>query len=46
MTAPTPHSKPAPAVADYTRIVDDLTYHYDGVFDRNTVQRASSTPPT
>jgi arsenate reductase len=33
----TPHTKPA---ADYTRIVDDLTYHYDGVFNRATVQRA------
>ena len=26
--------------AEYTRIVDDLTYHYDGVFSRETVQRA------
>ncbi|MEO6142844.1 MAG: hypothetical protein ABIP19_02600 [Dermatophilaceae bacterium] len=35
----TPHTTPAP-VADYTRIVDDLAYHYDGVFNRETVQRA------
>jgi protein-tyrosine-phosphatase len=26
--------------AEYTRIVDDLTYHYDGVFSRESVQRA------
>lgn len=26
--------------ADYTWIVDDLTYHYDGVFSRATVQAA------
>jgi arsenate reductase len=26
--------------AEYTRIVDDLAYHYDGVFSRQTVQRA------
>ena len=32
--------RPRPAPADYTRIVDDLTYHYDGVFDRDAVQRA------
>ena len=36
----TPHPKTATAAADYTRIVDDLTYHYEGVFDRETVQRA------
>ena len=35
----TPHTKPALS-AQYTRIVDDLTYHYDGVFSRDTVQRA------
>jgi arsenate reductase len=35
----TPHTKPALS-AEYTRIVDDLTYHYDGVFSRDTVQRA------
>jgi arsenate reductase len=35
----TPHTKPA-LPAQYTRIVDDLTYHYDGVFSRDTVQRA------
>jgi arsenate reductase len=35
----TPHTKPALA-AEYTRIVDDLTYHYGGVFSRDTVQRA------
>jgi len=32
-------AKPAPS-AEYTRIVDDLTYRYDGVFNRETVQRA------
>jgi len=37
---PTPHAEPAHTGADYTRIVDDLTYHYDGVFDRDTIQRA------
>jgi arsenate reductase len=36
---PTPDTKPAPA-AEYARIVDDLTYRYDGVFNRETVQRA------
>jgi arsenate reductase (thioredoxin) len=37
----TPHTKlTSTAAADYTRIVDDLTYHYDGVFDRDSVQRA------
>jgi arsenate reductase (thioredoxin) len=36
----TPHTKPAPTYAEYTRIVDDLTYHYDGVFNRATVQSA------
>jgi arsenate reductase (thioredoxin) len=36
----TSHTPPAPAAGDYTRIVDDLTYRYDGVFDRDTVQRA------
>jgi protein-tyrosine-phosphatase len=35
-----PDTKPAAAAADYTRIVDDLTYHYDGVFEREAVQRA------
>jgi arsenate reductase len=35
----TPHTKPA-LTAEYTRIVDDLTYHYDGVFSRQSVQRA------
>jgi len=35
-----PHTRPAPADAEYMRIVDDLTYHYEGVFDRETVQRA------
>jgi arsenate reductase len=35
----TPHTKPALS-AQYTWIVDDLTYHYDGVFSRDTVQRA------
>jgi arsenate reductase (thioredoxin) len=34
-----PPAKPAPS-AEYTRIVDDLTYRYDGVFSRGTVQRA------
>ena len=36
----TPHTAHAPAAADYTRIVDDLTYHYEGVFERDHVQRA------
>ena len=36
----TPPAKSAAASGDYTRIVDDLTYHYEGVFDRDTVQRA------
>ena len=36
----TPHTKPVPAAADDIRIVDDLTYHDDGVVDRDTVQRA------
>jgi len=36
----TPHTKAASTAADYTRIVDDLTYRYDGVFDRDTVQQA------
>jgi arsenate reductase len=31
--------RPAPSV-EYNRIVDDLTYRYDGVFSRETVQRA------
>jgi arsenate reductase len=35
----TPSTTPA-LTAEYTRIVDDLTYHYDGVFSRDTVQRA------
>jgi protein-tyrosine-phosphatase len=35
----TPPTKPA-LTAEYTRIVDDLTYHYDGIFSRQTVQRA------
>lgn len=34
-----PHTKPVPAT-EYIRIVDDLTYRYDGVFNRETVQRA------
>ena len=36
---PTPETRPAP-VAEYARIVDDLTYRYDGGFNRETVQRA------
>jgi len=36
----TPHTKAASTAADYTRIVDDLTYRYDGVFDRDTVHQA------
>jgi arsenate reductase len=36
---PSPQTKPAPS-PEYTRIVDDLTYRYDGVFSRDTVQRA------
>ena len=35
-----PHTNPAVVDAEYTRIVDDLAYHYDGVFGRGTVQRA------
>jgi len=35
----TPPATPA-LTAEYTRIVDDLTYHYDGIFSRQTVQRA------
>ena len=35
----TPPTK-APLTAEYTRIVDDLTYHYEGVFSRDSVQRA------
>jgi arsenate reductase len=35
----TPNTKPA-LTAEYTRIVEDLTYHYDSVFNRETVQRA------
>ena len=35
----TPPTTPA-LTAEYTRIVDDLTYHYDGIFSRQTVQRA------
>jgi protein-tyrosine-phosphatase len=35
----TPPTTPA-LTAEYTRIVDDLTYHYDGVFSRQSVQRA------
>ena len=34
-----PPTTPA-LTAEYTRIVDDLAYHYDGVFSRPTVQRA------
>ena len=34
-----PPTRPA-LTAEYTRIVDDLTYHYDGIFSRPTVQRA------
>ena len=36
---PTPPTRSA-LTAEYTRIVDDLTYHYDGVFSRQPVQRA------
>ena len=36
---PTPPTKPALS-AEYTRIVDDLTYRYDGVFNRETIQLA------
>ena len=36
---PTPPTTPA-LTAEYTRIVDDLTYHYDGIFSRETVERA------
>jgi len=36
---PTPQTTPAPS-AEYTRIVDDLAYRYDGVFNRETVQQA------
>jgi len=35
----TPGTQAAPA-AEYTRIVDDLTYRYDGVFNRATIQEA------
>jgi arsenate reductase len=35
----TPPTTPA-LTAEYTRIVDDLTYHYDGVFSGETVQLA------
>jgi len=35
----TPPTSPA-LTAEYTRIVDDLTYHYDGIFSRETIQRA------
>jgi arsenate reductase (thioredoxin) len=35
----TPPTTPA-LIAEYTRIVEDLTYHYDGVFSRETVQLA------
>ena len=28
--------------AEYARIVDDLTYHYDGVFSRQTVRDGST----
>jgi arsenate reductase (thioredoxin) len=35
----TPPTMPA-LTAEYTRIVDDLTYHYDGIFSRQTVQQA------
>jgi len=35
----TPPATPA-LTAQYTRIVEDLTYHYDGVFSRETVQLA------
>jgi len=34
----TPPTTPA-LTAEYTRIVDDLTYHHDGVFSRQSVQR-------
>ncbi len=33
------HAK-VPLTAEYVRIVDDLTYHYDGVFSREIVQGA------
>ena len=35
----TPPTTPA-LTAEYARIVDDLTYHYDGIFGRESVQRA------
>ena len=35
----TPQTQPALA-AEYIRIVEDLTYRYDGVFSRETVQQA------
>jgi arsenate reductase len=38
-TVSTPPTTPA-LTAEYTRIVDDLTYHYDGIFSRQSVQRA------
>jgi len=38
-TVATPNTKPA-TTAEYYRIVDDLAYRYDGVFNRETVQLA------
>ena len=35
----TPHTE-VPLTPEYARIVDDLTYRYDGVFSRDSVQRA------
>ena len=35
----TPPATPS-LTAEYTRIVEELTYHYDGVFSRQSVQRA------
>jgi arsenate reductase len=35
-----PTVRPRPGPADYARIVDDLAYHYDGVFSHDTVRRA------
>jgi arsenate reductase (thioredoxin) len=35
-----PQANPRPRSAEHTRIVDDLTYRYDGVFNRDTVQQA------
>ena len=35
-----PPQTEAALAAEYTRIVDDLSYRYEGVFNRDTVQRA------